>query len=109
MKQAVKEWNVTFNSVSDMISIHDENFTITRANKPFANFFNCTPEECIGQKCYKLLHGTNKMHSLCPCKQVQSTKKPASVKFLNLILVENSRYLHTLFLMMKENFQVQSI
>jgi len=81
MKQAVKEWEVTFNSVSDMISILDQDFTIIKVNKSFAKLFQCKPEECIGKKCYSLLHGTNKIHSLCPCKQVQSTKKPASVKF----------------------------
>lgn len=81
MKQAVKEWEVTFNSVSDMISILDQNFTIMRANKSFAEFFQCKPEECIGKKCYDLLHGTNKTHSPCPYKQVQSTKKSATVEF----------------------------
>jgi len=81
MKQAVKEWEVTFNSVSDMISILDQNFTIIRANKSFAEFFQCKPEECIGKKCYDLLHGTNKTHSPCPYKQVQSTKKSATVEF----------------------------
>lgn len=81
MKQAVKEWEVTFNSVSDMISILDQNFTIIRANRSFAKLFQCKPEECIGRKCYDLLHGTNKTHSLCPCKQVQSTKKSATVEF----------------------------
>ena len=81
MKQAVKEWEVTFNSVSDMISILDQNFTIIRANISFAKLFQCKPEECIGRKCYDLLHGTNKTHSPCPYKQVQSTKKSATVEF----------------------------
>ena len=75
MKQAVKEWDVTFNSVSDMISIHDHEFTIIRANKSFAKFFQCKPEDCIGKKCYALVHGTKKIHSQCPCKKIQSTKK----------------------------------
>ena len=81
MIQAVKEWDVTFNSVSDMISILDQNYTIIRANKSFADLFQCRPEDCIGKKCYGLLHGTNKIHTSCPCKQVQSTKKSATVEF----------------------------
>ena len=81
MKQAVREWDVTFNSVSDMISILDQNYTIIRANKPFAELFQCKPEDCIGKKCYDLLHGTNKIHASCPCKQVKSTKKSATVEF----------------------------
>jgi len=81
MIQAVKEWEVTFNSVSDMISILDQNYTIIKANKSFANLFQCKPEECIGKKCYDLLHGTKKIHTPCPCKQVQATKKSATVEF----------------------------
>jgi len=81
MKQAVKEWEVTFNSVSDMISILDEEYNIVKVNKSFANLFNCKPEDCIGKKCYEILHGKNETHSMCPCKKVQSTKKPANVKF----------------------------
>ena len=81
MKQAVKEWEVTFNSVSDMISILDQNFIIIRVNKSFAEFFQCRPEECLGKKCYALLHGTKKTHSPCPYKEAQSTKKSATVEF----------------------------
>ena len=81
MKQAVKEWEVTFNSVSDMISILDKDFTIIRANKSFAKLFHCKPEDCVGKKCYDLLHGTNKTHSPCPYKQVQSTKESVTVEF----------------------------
>jgi PAS domain S-box-containing protein len=81
MKKTAKEWEVTFNSVSDMISILDQTFTITRVNKSFAEFFHCTPEDCIGKKCYMLLHGTNKPHSPCPCKEIQNTKKSATVTF----------------------------
>ena len=81
MKQAVKEWDVTFNSVSDMISILDKDFTIRRANKSFAKLFHCKPEDCVGKKCYDLLHGTNKIHSPCPYKQVKSTKKSATIEF----------------------------
>jgi PAS domain S-box-containing protein len=81
MKQAVKEWNVTFNSVSDMISILDKDFNIIRANKSFAKLFNCKPENCVGKKCYDLLHGTKKTHSPCPYEQVQSKKEPVTVEF----------------------------
>jgi len=64
-----------------MISILDKDFTITRANKSFAKLFHCKPEDCVGKKCYALLHGTNKTHSLCPYKQVQSTKESVTVEF----------------------------
>ncbi len=81
MKQAIREWEITFNSVSDMISILDKEFTIVKANKAFAELFNCKPKDCIGKKCYDLIHGKNEIHSLCPCNQIESTKKSQTVSF----------------------------
>jgi len=81
MKQAVKEWEITFNSVSDLISIHDTKNTILRANTAFASFFNCSPADCIGKKCYELIHGTTTTHNPCPCETIKETKQTTSVEF----------------------------
>ena len=81
MKKAMKEWDVTFNSVSDMISILDKDFTIMRVNKSFSEFFNLKPQQCIGKKCYTIVHKSKKAHNSCPCKQVKQTKKKSSVEF----------------------------
>ena len=79
MKQAIKEWEITFNSVSDMISILDKDFTIIKANKSFADLFKTKPEDCVGKKCHELLHNSKEKHMLCPCKKVQATKKSTTV------------------------------
>ena len=81
MKQAIKEWEITFNSVSDMISILDKDFTITKVNSSFAKLFNLQPEDCIGKKCYDLLHGSSKPRSSCPCKQIESSSEPKTIRF----------------------------
>jgi PAS domain S-box-containing protein len=81
MKRIIQEWETTFNSISDMVFIQDNEFSILRANRSFANFLHRTPEECIGKKCHQLLHGTNGSHASCPCTQVNQTKKPATVEF----------------------------
>ncbi len=78
--QIIREWETTFNSVSEMISILDNNHTITRVNKSFADFFQLSPEECIGKKCYMLLHGTNKPRAACPCEQLQQ-QAPVIIEF----------------------------
>jgi PAS domain S-box-containing protein len=81
MKQAAREWELTFNSITDMISIQDDEFFIQRANQAYTEFLHMKPEEIIGKKCYELLHGTHTSHQTCPCIQIQQTKKPASVEF----------------------------
>jgi len=44
-KRAVDEWQTTFNSISDLVSIHDTNFKLIRVNKAFADVFKMRPEE----------------------------------------------------------------
>jgi PAS domain S-box-containing protein len=80
MKRSIHEWETTFNSISDMIFIQDNDFFILRANRSFAEFLHRTPEECVGKKCHQLLHNLNNSHSSCPCQQVQKTKKTATVE-----------------------------
>lgn len=80
MKRSIQQWETTFNSVSDMIFIQDNDFFILRANRSFAEFLHLTPEECVGKKCHQLLHNLNNSHSSCPCQQVQKTKKTATVE-----------------------------
>lgn len=80
MKRSIQEWETTFNSISDMIFIQDNDFFILRANRSFAEFLHRTPEECVGKKCHQLLHNLNNSHSSCPCQQVQKTKKTATVE-----------------------------
>lgn len=81
MNRAIQEWETTFNSITDMVFIQDNDYSIVRANRSFASFLHLKPEECVGKKCYLLLHGTSQSHSSCPCTQVQRTKKPATIEF----------------------------
>ena len=81
LTQAVKEWETTFNSVTDMISVHDKDFNIVKVNKAFAEFLQDKPEKFIGKKCYEIIHGTKKSYSNCPCQKIQLIKKPSIVEF----------------------------
>ncbi len=81
MKQAITEWELTFNAITDMVFIQDNDFLILKANHSFAEFLHMKPEECVGKKCHQLLHGKDDAHSSCPCIGVQQTKKPTTVEF----------------------------
>lgn len=81
MRRTIQEWETTFNSISDMVFIQDNNFFILRANRSFAEFLHSTPEECIGKKCHQLLHNMNNSPSTCACQQIQKTKKTTTVEF----------------------------
>ena len=81
MQRIIKEWETTLNSISDMVCIQDHEFSLLQVNRSFADFLHKKPEECIGKKCYELLHGTHQAHPSCPCVQARQTKKPTTVEF----------------------------
>jgi diguanylate cyclase (GGDEF)-like protein/PAS domain S-box-containing protein len=69
VRRAKEYWERTFNVVPDLIAILDTNFHIVQVNKVMADRLNLTPHECIGQTCYKAVHGTEKPPSFCPYVQ----------------------------------------
>ena len=64
--QAKEEWERTFESVPDLIAIIDKNHRIIRANRALAERLGLTPERCVGQTCYRLIHGMDQPPSFCP-------------------------------------------
>ena len=66
LEKAAQEWALTFDSIDDMISIHDTEFRILRANRAFKNAFNLTEVELKGKICYELVHGTTEPWPECP-------------------------------------------
>lgn len=81
IKQATQEWETTFNAITDMVFIQDNDCSILKANRSCANFFHTKPEECIGKKCYQLFQGTHTSSGSCPCASILETKKPVTVEY----------------------------
>lgn len=61
----VEEWELTFNTISDVITIHDGEYNIIQANKAAIEFFGLPIGSILGQKCYKVYHGTDSPPSNC--------------------------------------------
>lgn len=68
--QATQHWGSTFDTIPDLIAIIDNEYRIVRANRAMAERFGVTPEECVGLKCYHVVHGTNEPPSFCPHRQL---------------------------------------
>ena len=64
--QAKEEWEQTFNSVPDLIAVLDKQHRILRVNQALAQRLGRTVEECIGEKCYRCVHGTSNPPAECP-------------------------------------------
>ncbi|OGQ93991.1 MAG: hypothetical protein A2521_04420, partial [Deltaproteobacteria bacterium RIFOXYD12_FULL_57_12] len=73
LAQARDDWEMTFDSIDQAITVHDMNFQVIRANKAAAELFGFQWEEIAQKKCYHLLHGTDFPPADCPCSQVMQT------------------------------------
>ena len=77
IKLAKEEWEKTFDSITDLISINDTNYQVTRVNMAMANRLGKRPGDLIGKKCYEVYHGTVCPWPECPHSQVLETRAPA--------------------------------
>lgn len=66
VRRARDEWEMTFDSVPDLIAILDDQHRITRVNRAMARRLGLNPEECIGRICYESVHGTDEPPPFCP-------------------------------------------
>jgi len=73
-----QEWEDTFNTITDMITIHDINYRIIRANKAAENALNLPLLENSDAKCYQYFHGKESPPEDCPSCECYRTEKPAS-------------------------------
>lgn len=81
IERAKREWESTFDAVSDLISIHDNKFRIIRANKACAGKFNFLPKELIGRYCYELFHGTIGPIDGCPQEMAFQTGENTNLEW----------------------------
>jgi PAS domain S-box-containing protein len=73
ISQAKQDWENTFDTITDMITIHDENFNIIRSNKAAAQILGLSWLEIGKAKCYQMYHGTDCPPANCPsCRSLVS-------------------------------------
>jgi PAS domain S-box-containing protein len=61
-----KEWEKSFDAITDLITIQDKDMNIVRANKATYDFFRVELGGLIGKKCYELFRGSTEPCSDCP-------------------------------------------
>jgi PAS domain S-box-containing protein len=75
IQKAAEEWQVTFDSVRDLVMILDGEFKVGRVNAATLSLLNLPVEKVVGNHCYTLMHGTNKPVETCPLAKVAKTKR----------------------------------
>jgi PAS domain S-box-containing protein len=76
ISQGKQDWEETFDTITDMITIHDENFTIIRSNKAAAAILGLPWLEVGRAKCYELYHGAAGPPADCPSCESMRRDEP---------------------------------
>ena len=66
LDRANQEWERTFNAISDLVMVLDDQHKILRANKAMADALGMTERELIGKSCFELVHGEKEPPAFCP-------------------------------------------
>ena len=66
-----EEWQQTFNTMPDLVSVHDREFRVVKANSALCEFLGRKPEEIIGRFCYQLFHNRDSPIDGCPHDKAQ--------------------------------------
>ncbi len=65
--RSIKEqWEKTFDAIDDIVTIHDLEMRIVRANKAAGNLLGVAPTELIGKHCYEMFRGASEPCAECP-------------------------------------------
>ncbi len=75
--QSNHDWEDAFNTITDMITIHDKNFNIIGANKAAEKILGLPVLDGTRAKCYKQYHGSDHPPAGCPSCVSLVTGKPS--------------------------------
>lgn len=75
---AKHDWEDTFNTITDMITVHDKDYNIIRANKAAEKILGLPFLDATEAKCFRYYHGTTAPPEGCPSCQCLKTGQSAT-------------------------------
>lgn len=66
LERAKEQWERTFDAIDDVITIHDRNMEIVRANRAAGALLGVEPGELMGRRCYQVFFQNDKPCTGCP-------------------------------------------
>jgi PAS domain S-box-containing protein len=75
------EWESTFNTLTDPVSIHDDKFRIVKINPALAELLQEKPENILGKKCHQIIHGLDNPHENCPNEKALLNHRSVAEEF----------------------------
>ena len=75
MAQSAHDWEDTFNTITDIITIHDKDFTVVRANRAARERLALSDGGLGKEKCFRLFHGADCPPQDCPSCSEHTDKR----------------------------------
>jgi len=73
VRQSAREWQTTFDSVNDAISLINMEGKILQCNKAMASLLDKSVHEVMGSTCWELVHNTSEPIEGCPFMRMRET------------------------------------
>lgn len=83
LQKSKDEWERTFDSISDAITILDKNLKVIRANWATARLDNSEPRKIIGRSCHEIFYGKDTACQICPALETLNDHKVHSNELTN--------------------------
>jgi PAS domain S-box-containing protein len=81
--RAKAQWEQAFDALPDLIVLVDERYNVVRVNQALARRLGLTPRECVGRKCFHLLHTEGAPPSGCAHRRFLETGRPWQAEMFN--------------------------
>lgn len=88
-----REWEETFEAMTDGVSIHSPSGKIRRANESLAKMFGKSLKDLVGIRCCELYHGSKKPRLDCTIMRTVTKRQPQKVELEDK---ENGRVLRVI-------------
>lgn len=75
------KWQITFDAVSSAILLTDTEYRIVHCNRAARDIFFGQKECLLGEKCYRLIHGSERPYHACPLFKIKKKKKRETMVF----------------------------
>jgi len=76
-----KEWQQTFDAITDVVALISPNHEFVRVNKAGCKGTGKKLPQLVGRKCYEVVHGLDRPIEGCPCARSLKTRRPGSGEF----------------------------
>jgi len=91
VEQGSREWESTFDAISDLVTVIDENFTLIKANRATEKITHQRVENIIGKKCHEALARRKTPCRNCPA--VESFKNRVMTPEKEIVDFKDKNYL----------------